>query len=101
MLKHNSLLIHQLHVVVHGVGVVRHRQTQVAEITHTISSMVVIDDVPVEHEHDNIELEEDLGGGLVDRGDHSAARGGQSVQKLHQVERSCRVESSGGLVQED
>ena len=60
MLEHNSLLIHQLHVVVHGVRVNWNWHAQVAEISHAFRSVAVIHDVSVEHQHNHIKLQEDL-----------------------------------------
>ena len=58
--QRNSLLIHQLHVVVHGVRVNWNWHAQVTEISHTVGCPVVVDDVSVEHQHNHIELQEDL-----------------------------------------
>lgn len=99
--KRNSLLVHELHVVVHGVGVQRHRHAQVAEVAHALAGPTVVHHVAVQHEQDDVELEEDLGGGLVDGGDDGATSIGQSVQEPNQVESSGGVQSSCGLVEED
>lgn len=54
------------------------------------------------HEKDHlVELRENLGGGLVDCGDHGTARLGEFVEETDQVEGSGGVEAGGGLVEED
>lgn len=99
--QRNTLLVHQLHIVLHGIRQLRHRHPQAVEVLHAALGVVVVDHVAVQDQQDLVELQEDLGGGLVDGGHHRPARLGQPVEELDQVKSSRRVESGGGLIEED
>lgn len=45
--ERDALLVHHLHVVVHGVGVHRHRHAQLGEVTHTLHGRAVVHYVAV------------------------------------------------------
>ena len=54
--QRNSLLIHQLHVMVHGVRMNWNWHTQIAKISDTVGCPVVVDDVPIKHQHNHIKF---------------------------------------------
>lgn len=65
--QHQSLFVHQLHVVVSRVGVPWYWVSDLAEVAHRFSSLSIVNYMPVDHQHDVVELHEDLGRGLMDR----------------------------------
>lgn len=58
--QHQSLLVHHLHVVVGWVGVSRHWKTHLVEVGHRLLGLPVVDDVPLHHQHNMVELHENL-----------------------------------------
>jgi hypothetical protein len=57
--------------------------SETVEVVHAVFGFVVVDDVAVEEEEDHVELEEYLGGGLVDGGYHCSTGIGESVQEFY------------------
>ena len=59
--EHDSFFVHQLHVVVSGVGVLGDWQVDACEVFDRFGGLAVVDDVAVDHEDDVVELHEDFG----------------------------------------
>lgn len=58
--KHDSFFVHQLHVVICGVGVLRNWKVDVREVFDRSRGLAIIDNVTVNHQNDVMELHEDF-----------------------------------------
>lgn len=87
--------------MIHRICIFRNRHAQFGKIRHTFHSVIMIDNISIKNQKNHIERQKDLRWWLMDCCYNCSSFTCQSVQKLDQIERCCRIQTCCRFVQEN